>query len=695
MDEPRIPLEALLGGAVGASERVAAARVWLDRNLRHDPKMARGLIEALLPEALAAGDAPGVAWLRFSLGWLAIDADDYEQGLTVIESARSTFEDLGDREGLSRCLNALGFTSFSLSIYDLALDYFRESAKEAEQLGRRDLAGAASMNMAECLYELGESDEALLVIEHCRQHCEIAPRNIASTHSVGGLIYRSLGRLGEAERELLEAIGTAGDALHDSLEARQILAEVYIDSGRLDQAEALVTTGLKDCVHAGERLIGTRFRLTRARLSMVKNRALEAISDIEAVILAAREIGARKIEADAEKALYLAWQDCGEYQKALAALVCYSGLKDSMKSEQTSRRILGLHDERTRRETRQFELLYKQISTISEIGQRITANLDFDATLETLFDAINALMDAPTLLIALVDEERNSLDYRLVMVRGKRQKPFSYSLDQDTFGCWCVNHRSDILVGDIEAEHHKYVASYDELLFDGTAEKSLVFVPLIVGNKVVGVLSVQSHLTNAYDKRKVETIRAIGSYLVIAIENARLFRQIQQLATIDSLTGLLNRRRLTEVLDETYVKTKRYGRTAGIIMVDVDHFKQVNDTYGHDIGDAVLRTLARVFSEKLRVCDAIGRFGGEEFVILLPETSLEGAGMLAERLRVAIAAQEIPIPGDGHFTVTASFGVSVIRPNDPNHEAVLKRVDQALYQAKQTGRNRVAMETTG
>ena len=692
MDETRVSVEAILAGASRTTERVAIGRVWLDDNRRNDPRVAGELIATLLLETRATGDASGAAWLQFSQGWLALDADDYEQGMTILESARSTFEDLGDRGGMSRCLNALGVASFSLGIYDLALDYYRESASEAEKSGRRDLAGAASGNMAECLYELEEPEEALLALEHCRAEYTIASHNITTDHNQAGLIYRSLGRLEEAELELLEAIATTGGALHDSLETRQILAEVYIDSGRLEEADTLITTGLKDCSQAGERMIGTRFRLTRARLFTAKNCTLEAIADIEAAVIAAREIGARKIEADAEKALYLAWQTRGESQKALVAFVCHSKLKDAMKSEQTSRRILGLHDERARREARQFETLYKQISAISEIGQRITANLDLDLTLETLFDAINELMDAPTLMIALVDEENACLDYRLVIVRGKRQPPFSYPLSHETFGCWCVNHHSDILISDLELEYRRYVKAYDELLFDGTTERSLVFVPLLVGDKVTGVLSVQSHLADAYDKRQVETIRAIGAYIAIAIENAKLYSQIQRLAAIDSLTGLLNRRRLTEAIDETYLKTKRYDRVAGIIMIDVDHFKKVNDTYGHDIGDKVLRSIAKVFTEKLRDCDVIGRFGGEEFVILLPETSLEGTGILAERLREAIEALEIRIPEGGCFGVTASFGVAVIRADDPSHETVLKRADKALYQAKQSGRNRVAME---
>ena len=676
-------------------ERVAAARTWLDENLRNDPKASRDLIEALLPQVRATGDATGEAWLRFQLGWLAIDADDVAEGISVMESVRQVFEDLGDREGVARCLNALGYCHSAQGAYDLALDLYRASAKEAEKVDRLDLAGAAAMNMAECLQELEAPEEALQVVEHFRQHYEIASYNLHITHATAGLVYRALGRLEEAERELRQSIQMAGDALHDSLEARQILAEVCLDLARFDEAEAIVRVGLEACTQAGERMLGTRFRLTRARLSKARGLPREAIPDIEAAIASARELGSPKLESDAEKALYLAWRALGAPQQALDAFVRHTELKEATKSEQTSRRILGLHDERIRRETQHFETLYRQISAVGDIGRRLTASLDLDATFESIYGDFNTLMDAPTLLIALVDEEKASLDYRLVMIQGQRKEPFSCPLDQATFGCWCVQQRRDVLIGDLEAEYRQYVPDYSELIFDGTAEKSLIFVPLFAGDKLLGVLSVQSHLRNAYDRRKVETVRAIGAYIAIAIENARLFSQVQRLATIDGLTGVLNRRRLTETIEDAHLKAKRYVRTAGILMIDLDHFKRVNDTYGHEAGDEVLRTVSRTFSERLRSSDAIGRFGGEEFVVLLPETDLAGASALAERLRKAVADLKIQLPGGQTVGVTASFGVSVLQPEDPTYEAVLRRADQALYRSKQAGRNRIEVGENG
>ncbi len=696
MDDSRASIESILKGETMFSRRIAAAKTWLDKNLRTDVKNSRDLIAIMMLEARTAGSKVEEAWLLFFSSWLDIDADEFDKGLGIMESVRTMFESLGNGEGLSRCLNALGVINYIQGVYDLALDYYRQSSEEAEKIGCLDLAGAASSNMAECLVMLEEPAEALLVIEHCRESYTIAPHNVASFHSVSGLVYRNLGRLPEAQHELREAIKAAGIALHDALEARQTLAEVLIDSDQLDEAGSIVEYGLDDCGKTNERMLGASFRLTRARIAFLRGKNNAALADLALVIEAAVELGTKKIECDAEKAAYLAWQACGENKNALDAYIRYSGLKDAMKSEQTSKRILGLHDDRNRRETLHFETLYKQISAISAIGQRITSNLDIDAALELIYDAVNGLMDAPTLMIALVDEEHGCLDYRLVMVQGKRMEPYTRSLEAETFGNWCVKNRSDILIGNVKTEYKKYLGAFKNLSIDGSKEKSLVFIPLVMGDKVAGVLSVQSHLADAYDKKKVETIHAIGSYIAIAIENTKLFRQVQRLASVDSLTELLNRRRFTELLDEAFNKTKRYDSPFGVIMIDVDYFKSVNDRRGHDAGDAALRHLAKVLSAMVRDCDSVGRFGGEEFIILLPETNLEGAGFLAERLREAVESMKIGCADCADteaFGVTASFGVSVIRSEDVSHEAVLKRADNAMYNAKQTGRNKVCLET--
>ena len=171
-------------------------------------------------------------------------------------------------------------------------------------------------------------------------------------------------------------------------------------------------------------------------------------------------------------------------------------------------------------------------------------------------------------------------------------------------------------------------------------------------------------------------------------ERERLVAELERLSTTDPLTGVLNRRSLGARLEEEARRADRYGRPLAVAMLDGDHFKKVNDTHGHDAGDAVLRRIASTLRQCVRETDAVARFGGEEFVVLLPETPLDDARATADRIREAIARETFPGAGGSAFSITCSLGVAAREPREPV-ERLLSRVDAALYRAKHGGRDRV------
>ncbi len=164
--------------------------------------------------------------------------------------------------------------------------------------------------------------------------------------------------------------------------------------------------------------------------------------------------------------------------------------------------------------------------------------------------------------------------------------------------------------------------------------------------------------------------------------------KLEKLVLTDPLTGVASRRALFAFAEQEFERVKRYPSLLSLLIVDIDRFKSINDTYGHDIGDDVLIVTANAIDRCLRKVDRVGRFGGEEFVVILPETDLEGALMVAERIRVAIASQSFEVENQS-FAVTASIGVSTYQSEDRTLDEVLNRADRALYQAKGEGRDRV------
>jgi two-component system cell cycle response regulator len=184
-------------------------------------------------------------------------------------------------------------------------------------------------------------------------------------------------------------------------------------------------------------------------------------------------------------------------------------------------------------------------------------------------------------------------------------------------------------------------------------------------------------------KRTLETISNVAA---ISIQNAMRYELLEQLATTDGLTGLHNHRRFQEMLEEQVEEASRYERKLSLMLVDIDHFKQVNDTYGHPKGDQVLRRVARVLNEFARTTDRVCRYGGEEFAIIMPQTDKEGGRLLAERFRTEIKEQRFQSE-QGEFSVTFSVGVCTFPDQARHKQELIDKADQALYHAKDHGRD--------
>jgi diguanylate cyclase (GGDEF)-like protein len=216
--------------------------------------------------------------------------------------------------------------------------------------------------------------------------------------------------------------------------------------------------------------------------------------------------------------------------------------------------------------------------------------------------------------------------------------------------------------------------------------------PLTVRGDLLGTLVAGTGRAAPYSTADLEIVAALAGQGAVALENALLFRRVRDLATTDGLTGLFNRRHFFELAGPMIGVRGRYGRPLAVVMIDIDHFKAVNDTYGHSVGDVVLREVARRLSGTLRGTDLLCRYGGEEFAALLPETTGGQARDTARRLHAAVTTEPVPTPA-GPVDVTVSIGLSGptgVTAGEADLEALLKRADEALYAAKRAGRNRVA-----
>ncbi len=219
---------------------------------------------------------------------------------------------------------------------------------------------------------------------------------------------------------------------------------------------------------------------------------------------------------------------------------------------------------------------------------------------------------------------------------------------------------------------------------------SLLVLPLLVHERALGTLVLGSRRKGAFGDSVRPTLEVLASHVAVSLANARMLARLEEMATLDGLTGLYNKRAVTEIGGQKLKSAKRFQKPLSLLVCDIDHFKKVNDTYGHDVGDVVIKGFADVLKRVKRDTDAVGRFGGEEFVIVCEETDEGGAQLLAERIRSELQAVKFHSEL-GSLQVTCSIGVAPFPVGGGSWEQLFKATDEALYASKRGGRNRVTV----
>lgn len=216
-------------------------------------------------------------------------------------------------------------------------------------------------------------------------------------------------------------------------------------------------------------------------------------------------------------------------------------------------------------------------------------------------------------------------------------------------------------------------------------------IPLLSFGEVMGVLCLESAQTSAFDPADLPALESVADICANAIQNARYVQRVRHMAYVDGLTGIYNRRFFETRIEEEIERAKRYQGAMSVIMFDIDHFKRLNDEFGHLLGDDVLRQVSTVFTQNLRKADIACRFGGEEFAIIVPETTGEDAFAVADKLRRVIG--QTPFPGVPR-PITVTAGLASFPQNGLTRDELVKAADEALYSGKQTGRNTVVTSSS-
>ncbi|HZH89656.1 MAG TPA: sensor domain-containing diguanylate cyclase [Pyrinomonadaceae bacterium] len=337
------------------------------------------------------------------------------------------------------------------------------------------------------------------------------------------------------------------------------------------------------------------------------------------------------------------------------------------------------------------------VSVTTKLARLLQEQAAREVAINRIASAIRSSLSLPSVLQTTVDEVGRALGVQLsgLHVEGENDEPpvmKCYFRDGDPSA-----EDRESLVNDLYAYHAQLARRLKHYVLDeqrGTSAQTeddtrpTAVVPLLYQARSMGVLLVCSDDPHRiWQENELLLLRTVADQVAVAVNHARLFTQMQQLALTDGLTGCVNRRSFEMQLERDLRLATRMRQPVSLIMLDIDHFKRVNDTYGHDAGDAALRFLADVLRDELRGVDTAARYGGEEFAVILPQASLDGALIVAERLRSRLETTEVP--GIGH--ITGSFGVATFPLNANSRDQLVGAADHALYEAKHGGRNRICI----
>ncbi len=326
----------------------------------------------------------------------------------------------------------------------------------------------------------------------------------------------------------------------------------------------------------------------------------------------------------------------------------------------------------------------QELAALQRGAAALLSTLDLEALLGQFLDESMTAIPADKGMLHLVAPETGELQIRAVQGYTDPRIRALRPIAENSLTARSVRERKPLLVNDIQADttvHH------DEEMPDERQAAATIIAPLTLGEQTLGAISLSSYRRHAFTEADLQLLVSFAAMATTAINNAQLHAAVQKQAVTDTLTKLYNRRGLFEIAQREVMRAHRFQRPLSALLLDIDKFKHINDTYGHLIGDQILAGVSGEFLKELRQVDLVGRYGGDEFLALLPETDLDQAKLIAERLRRSVSELAFNT-STTQVKVTISVGVAVLGSED-TLEMLIKNTDLALYRAKENGRNKV------
>jgi diguanylate cyclase (GGDEF)-like protein len=333
----------------------------------------------------------------------------------------------------------------------------------------------------------------------------------------------------------------------------------------------------------------------------------------------------------------------------------------------------------------------RELKLLAEVSRALSTQLSLRELYQTVCAEVRRVMDAPVFMVALRAEDAGTMRLEYCMQEDTEVEFGEYSLENSIAKRVIELNQPVVLQtkADLDSTPHRFLKQDDKSI------RSVAMAPLRVADQCIGVMSAQSYRDGAFDDSSVRLLTAIGEQMALAVQNAKLFREARNRADRDPLTNVFHHRYLKTRLEEELARAGESNQPFAILMLDLDNFKLVNDTYGHLIGDEALRLVTAVLHGICRTSDVIGRYGGDEFMVILPETTAPQAIHIADRIDWELASQTLRVASSAIIPLHCSIGLAAY-PRDGNEASdLIAKADAALYQSKRQGLPMARLQRVG
>jgi len=676
-----------------------------------DPAQALSDTKEVEKQSEEASFLKGVNDSRFYRAWCYLYLSRFEEALAILSEQAILYENDQLSENNIKVLNALGVAYTNLGDSAKAFFYYSRSLKLSRKADLIDRELSVLNNLGTYYLNNNDYGKALTHYLELLEKSEIHDDSRefrAVVLSNAGSCYYELGEMKKAEQVYQKSLSLAREIKSRNSEASVLfnLGQIRDKIGQSEEAQHYLDRALQTCLDIGNKTL-------ECSINLYLGERNQDIQFFEKALDLSSEINNKQSYLDSCVKLSNFHEKNENFTEAYRFLKEALRVEKELNNQATAKKIhnmeLEYEIEKNRKnaeffksENRELKESLNWMTLLNQVTKETFSTLDTDSILSNVFKSINRLMDVTHFHIALHRTGENKIVAIKAYENGKEIEPFSFNdSPKESFAGWAIFHKREILVNDIEAEYEKYL---DKLTVYGKKPlaKSILTVPVFLRDNEVGALAILSNNRNAYSEEHVQFLKSLATFLSIAIENARNYEKvielnsiisrekdeleaanikITELATHDNLTGLINRRVLFEILEASMKQARRRGEILAILFIDLDDFKPINDTYGHSMGDKVLKEVARRLQCSVRSTDSVSRIGGDEFLILLnPIKSRNEALFVCEKI-LANMGRVMNIDEE-NFSIDMSIGVSLFSGDSISAEQLIINADSAMYVVK-------------